>query len=135
MTDVFVDTAFCVALVNPRDSARKLALGLARDFAARRANLVTTDAVLIEIGNYFCRSSLRIPAIGLVEGIRSNKAWHVEPLSPDVFARAQSRYRRARDKNWSLTDCISMEVMQARGIREIATTDRGFAQAGFKPLL
>jgi predicted nucleic acid-binding protein len=135
MSEVFVDTAFCVALVNPRDSARELALGLAKKFAAMRPNLITTDAVLIEIGNYFCRSSLRIPAIDLVEGIRSNKTWHVEPLSSDVLLRAQSRYRRARDKNWSLTDCISMEVMQARGVREIATTDRGFAQAGFKPLL
>ena len=34
-----------------------------------------------------------------------------------------------------MTDCVSMEVMTRRGIREVGTTDQGFAQAGFAVLL
>jgi predicted nucleic acid-binding protein len=52
-----------------------------------------------------------------------------------LLARAEVRYRRHVDENWSLTDCRSMELMQARGIRDIATTDAGFEQAGFRCLL
>ncbi len=34
-----------------------------------------------------------------------------------------------------MTDCISMEVMLARGLTRVATSDRGFIQAGFDALL
>jgi len=39
------------------------------------------------------------------------------------------------DKEWSLTDCISMEVMRIEGIDEVLICDRHLAQAGFKLLL
>jgi uncharacterized protein len=37
--------------------------------------------------------------------------------------------------SWSLTDCISFEVMRARGISDALTGDHHFAQAGFRVLL
>jgi uncharacterized protein len=44
-------------------------------------------------------------------------------------------YDSRLDKEYSLTDCVSMEVMRSRGIREVLTHDRHFAQEGFSPLL
>jgi predicted nucleic acid-binding protein len=44
-------------------------------------------------------------------------------------------YAERPDKSWSLTDCISFCVMQARGICEALTGDHHFEQAGFVPLL
>jgi uncharacterized protein len=40
-----------------------------------------------------------------------------------------------RDKEWSLTDCISFVVMKERGLTEALTADHHFEQAGFKALL
>jgi hypothetical protein len=40
-----------------------------------------------------------------------------------------------RDKDWSLTDCISFVVMNAEGIGEALTADHHFEQAGFEALL
>ncbi len=39
------------------------------------------------------------------------------------------------DKEWSITDCASFEVMQARGISEALARDLHFEQAGFVALL
>ena len=41
----------------------------------------------------------------------------------------------AGDKTWGLTDCVSMEVMSDRKLRDAATSDAHFEQAGFKALL
>ena len=39
------------------------------------------------------------------------------------------------DKSWSLTDCISFEVMKHLDILEALTEDHHFEQAGFRALL
>jgi len=44
-------------------------------------------------------------------------------------------YRNYSDKEWGLTDCISFVVMKEQGIKEALTTDKHFAQAGFRVLL
>jgi len=40
-------------------------------------------------------------------------------------------YEQRPDKEYSLTDCISMQVMKAMGITEVLTHDRHFVQEGF----
>ena len=135
MIGIFVDTALLVSLLSAKDAHHAAASSLSARFERARARLITTDAVLIEFGNYFSRLPQRNAVSGWISRIRASADWEVVSLDPHLLAQAEARYERARDKNWSLTDCISMEVMQSRGIREIATTDRGFAQAGFEPLL
>jgi hypothetical protein len=44
-------------------------------------------------------------------------------------------YRSRLDKEWSLTDCISMVVMQEQGLSEAVTADHHFAQAGYRASL
>jgi predicted nucleic acid-binding protein len=44
---------------------------------------------------------------------------------------ARGLFFRYRDKDFSFTDCTSFVVMQELKLREVLTTDRHFAQAGF----
>jgi predicted nucleic acid-binding protein len=39
------------------------------------------------------------------------------------------------DKEWSLTDCASFEIMRERGLTEALAHDQHFVQAGFVALL
>ena len=133
--DVFVDTAYLVVLLDRRDALHVEGLALAKQLAARGARLVTTDAVLIELANYFARSPLRARAIDLVAELRSDEGWTVVAIDRPSLLRAEARYRAHADKDWSVTDCMSMDVMSSRKIRDVATTDGGFAQAGFRLLL
>jgi predicted nucleic acid-binding protein len=132
---VLVDTSYLVAVLDARDRLHGRALALARDLAQAEVAMVTTDPVLIELANYFARSPLRRNAIDWIAALRGGGGWEVVPLERRVLSRAEERYRRHADKAWSLTDCHAMEVMAERGIREVATTDAGFEQAGFRRLL
>jgi uncharacterized protein len=59
----------------------------------------------------------------------------VLPQSHTSFLAGLRLYERRLDKGYSLVDCISMNTMRGRGIREVLTDDRHFAQEGFIPLL
>lgn len=133
--EVLLDTSYLIAFVDPNDRWYDKARALTREFASAQTTLVLTDAVLIELGNYFSRTRFRVAAGDLILSIRSDARWLPVPIEPDLILAAEARYRRFDDKNWSMTDCISMEVMERRRIREVATSDGGFAQAGFTVLM
>jgi uncharacterized protein len=132
---VFVDTAFLVAMIDRRDALHDAAVGLARALASSKAALVTSDAVLLELANYFARGPLRGEAIQWIGVIRGARDWEVETLDRELLRRGEERYRDHDDKAWSLTDCTSMVLMHRRRISEVATTDLHFTQAGFRILL
>jgi len=132
---VYVDTAFLVGLIDQRDRWHRAATDLVIEFKETRASLVTTDAVVLEVGNFFCRSPLRAEVLVWIDEIRGDGSWTVLPLDRWLLLRGEARYRAHADKTWSLVDCISMEVMQERKIHEVATADRHFEQAGFRILM
>lgn len=53
----------------------------------------------------------------------------------ELHNRSIKLYASRPDKQWSLTDCISFEVMRREGITEALTGDHHFEQAGFVALL
>ena len=134
-SEAFIDSAFLIALLRSRDEHHEPARALATKLADEGRLLVTTDAVVLEFANFFARLPARSRAIAAIGAIRADPGWRVESLDAGLLGRAEARYRRYADKDWSLTDCVSMELMGRRGIREVATTDQGFAQAGFEVLL
>jgi predicted nucleic acid-binding protein len=132
---VLVDTSYLVALLDPRDSLNARAIALARQLAKEEALLVTSDAIVLELANYFARGPLRPHAARWIQAVRENAGWEVVPVDRAMLGRAEVRYTSHRDKNWSLTDCHTMEVMRQRKMADIATTDTGFEQAGFRRLM
>lgn len=132
---VFVDTAYLVALLDPRDRLHADALRLTEQMEAERAELVTTDAVMTEFGNYFARSPLRATAAEWVAALRDDRGWDISAVASPLQERGEARYRKHADKAWSVTDCISMEHMLERKLKEVATSDVHFEQAGFTVLL
>ena len=129
---VFVDTSYMVALVNPRDQYHGLAASLARTLAKRP--LMTTDAVILEIGNALSHYH-RSGAIEVIHRLCNSKEVEVVRLTPNLFDEAFGLYKISHDKTWGLVDCVSFIVMRREGITEALTLDRHFAQAGFRTLM
>ncbi|PAW86704.1 MAG: PIN domain nuclease [Pedosphaera sp. Tous-C6FEB] len=128
----FVDTHFIVALTNERDTHHSAALALADELEGQP--LLTTTAVLLEIGNALARGGKR-RAIQVLDELLASEELTVVQLSGALFDRAYGLYRKHRDKDWGLVDCVSFVVMEEEGIHNALTNDRHFEQAGFQPLL
>lgn len=132
---VFLDTAYAIALSSPKDEHHGLALQLAEEIEVGQVKLVTTRAVVFEIGNALARQRHRIAAIELLESLESDPGVEIVPATEEFSARAFELYRTRPDKEWGLTDCLSFVVMWEQGITSALTTDKHFAQAGFEALL
>jgi predicted nucleic acid-binding protein len=133
--EVFLDTAFAIALSAPTDQYHPQALRLAEDLETAQAQMVTTRAVMLEIGNALAQLRYRQAAIELLNALELDPTVEIIPLSETLYQQAVQMYATRPDKEWGLTDCVSFVVMQTRGITTALTTDHHFVQAGFQILL
>lgn len=132
---VFLDTAYIIALVNKKDHYHEKARQLAEKLQAAKTRFVTTDAIVLEIGNALAKVNYRRAAVELIESLIDDPAIEIVSLSPELLSKAITFYKRYLDKEWGLTDCISFVVMEEQHVTQALTTDTHFKQAGFKPLL
>lgn len=132
MRTIFVDAAYYIALLNPRDQYAPAAVRLAHDISGC---YVTTNWVLTEVCNLLSGPGVRARAISLVEELEDAVDTEIIEVNRDLWRRAIKLYADRSDKSWSLTDCLSFVVMQDRGLTEALTADRHFEQAGFTILL
>ena len=132
MAEAFIDTSFVVALVNERDQYHDEAVRLASRFDKRL--LITTDAVLLEIGNALARN-FKQASIQVIEHFLTSEEVEIISLNAQLFGRAFELYRSHLDKSWGLIDCVSFVVMRDFGVTQSLTADRHFEQAGFVALM
>lgn len=135
MTRLFADSSYWIALLNSHDELHQKALRLARGFASHQ--IVTSEMVLVEILNGFADAGeyLRGKASQMVDALQTNQQVTIIPQTAAQFENALVRYRAAEDKNWSITDCASFDIMEQNSIDAAITYDRHFEQAGYRALL
>lgn len=134
-TTVFLDTGFAIALLSPRDTFHQPASRVAAKMKQNGVRVVTSDAVLLEIGAALAKLSHRAAAVKLITALRSDPAVDIIGLDGHLFDAAFELFAQRRDKEWSLTDCVSFVIMGQRGIKQALAADQHFAQAGLVPLL
>lgn len=129
MTPLFIDSAYVIALVNRRDKYHYEATSLAHRYNKRK--FVVTDAVLFEIGNALARQ-YRESAARIFDQFLGSSEVEIVYTTPERLEKAITLYKLMADKQWSLVDCVSFELMRERGIDEALTPDHHFTQAGFR---
>jgi predicted nucleic acid-binding protein len=134
-TEVFLDTAYAIALSSSRDEHHQKALSLADQLEIDGTKLITTRAIILEIGNALSKQDYRQASVTLMESLEEDPNVEIVPLTEELYKEAFEMYAKRMDKEWGITDCISFIVMSERGIQEALTTDRHFTQAGFEALL
>lgn len=133
MRQLFVDSFYYIALINPRDAYHDHAKTTALDLADCR--FWTTDLALTEVANAMAHPRLRHQAAMYLRAIEQASDTTIIRLTSELFDRALSFYAQHDDKEWSLTDCLSFVVMREHGLTEALTGDHHFTQAGYRPLL
>ena len=132
MKRFFIDTFYLVALLYRRDAWHDRVVAFSRSLSPIDT-LLTTDAILVEL----------LAALSTKgEHMRQEAAYTARMLMelPNVTVIAQNRvlllegidlYERRIDKEYSLTDCISMQVMRREGLTDVLSNDHHFTQEGF----
>jgi uncharacterized protein len=135
MRQIFADTFYWVALINPADAWHERVQQMSPSL--QRCTLVTTEEVLGELLTFYSKSGplLRQRAVRLVEEILDSPDVEIVEQTHRSFEQGLELYKSRLDKGYSLVDCLSMNTMKLRGISDVLTHDNHFGQAGFAVLL
>ncbi|OHB62270.1 MAG: nucleic acid-binding protein [Planctomycetes bacterium RBG_13_60_9] len=135
MRRVFADSSYWIAVVKPKDQWSEIAHNASKSLGD--AVLVTTDEVLTEFLTALSRGgpSLRPAAAKMVRAILGNANVRVIQQTREGFLKGVTRYEGREDKEYSLTDCISMNVMESQSLADVLTNDHHFEQEGFNVLI
>jgi uncharacterized protein len=134
MRRVFADAVYWIAVANRKDQWHAKAKDVVRSLG--QTVLITTEEVLDEFLTHYSGhgSILRAVAAQTVEKALANPLVKVHPQSHQSFVDGLIFYKARSDKEYSLTDCVSMLTMRREGITEILTGDDHFTQEGFTKL-
>lgn len=132
MPAVFIDSWYFIASIDYSDSHHRNAERLAR-FVIGPSSF-THEGVLAEVLAYFSDGGAHVRATAVAMVRRAFVDFQVITVDHDLFLRALDLYERRPDKEYSLTDCVSMVVMRERGVTHVLTNDHHFRQEGFTVL-
>jgi len=135
MNELFLDTSFSIGLVSPKDQIHQKAIAWSKKIEDFKIQTVTTQAVLLEIGNALSKAAFRQIGIGLLENLENDFNTTIVSLTDELYNKTFELFRTRPDKEWGLVDCISFVVMEERNIEAALTADEHFIQAGFRALL
>ena len=135
MRQIFADTFYFVALLDRTDTWHERAR--LESLLLEKTTVVTSDAVMVEFVNFFSNHNFEIRrrVVQQVHFILGSPEFDVRPMTRSAMLSGLSLHASRSDKHYSLTDCISMQMMRELGIFEILTHDHHFGQEGFVPLL
>jgi predicted nucleic acid-binding protein len=134
MKTVFADTLYWIAAVKPDDPWSKAAK--VAKAALGEVYIITTDEVLTEFLAALSKGEhMRKQAAKMVRAILENPNVKVIPQTRDSFLKGLTLYENRSDKEYSLTDCIAMNVMKAESLVEVLTNDNHFEQEEFTVLI
>ncbi|MBD2281146.1 MAG: type II toxin-antitoxin system VapC family toxin [Dolichospermum sp. DEX189] len=85
MNEIFLDTSFAIALSAITDQNHARAVELAEQIEAQNSYLVTTQAILLEIGNALSKKRYRTAAIQLLESLESDPNIEIVPLTNELY--------------------------------------------------
>jgi uncharacterized protein len=132
---LFLVTGYVLARFNRRDQYHGKAKLLAATIATSR-ELWTTEAVLFEVAAALSSPDHRSIFLAIWDEFHGgDPRCRVCEASGTRLDRAVELFRQRPDKAWSLTDCLSFEVMLDEQLVDALSTDHHFVQAGFRALL
>jgi predicted nucleic acid-binding protein len=121
MKTYFADTSLFVAFLNARDEFHDAAV----TYLSLPSNqMVTTDWVVVELGNFVSKWPARRRFVPFVRDLRDDSSSEIIPSARDVLDAALDLYRRRPDKHWSMTDCTSFVCLPLHNLANTIASTR-----------
>jgi uncharacterized protein len=122
LNEVFLDTSFAIALSSVTDQHHLRAIELANQFEENKTRLVTTRAIVLEIGNVLSRQRYRESAIQLLESLEKDANVEIVLLTKDLYTAAFKLFKQREDKEWGLVDRLKDYWKGQRSIQLVLST-------------
>ncbi|MDO8754262.1 MAG: hypothetical protein Q7J80_10250 [Anaerolineales bacterium] len=90
---VFLDTAFILALASPADQYHEKAKQLSRQIKKESIALITTRAILIEIGDAMAGQRKRKAGITMLEALEEDENLEIIQNSEELYSRTFALYQ------------------------------------------
>lgn len=132
---VFLDTSGLIAVVNTDDQWHSKAEAIWAELVSSSHRMITTSLVMIELADGLSRIQYRMLAIQIVDRLQDSDRVEIVQSDKSIELRAWQLFRERSDKEWGMTDCVSMTLMAERGLNDAFTADHHFEQGGFTILL
>ena len=132
MQRLFADTFYWIALLYRRDPWHPRVTTFSNTLTDEDI-VFTTETAFTELLAALSAAGpyLRAEAVTLVEGLLNDVDVRVVEVTRAWFLEGLALYRARPDKAYSLTDCISMQVMRREGLTDVLTNDHHFTQEDF----
>ncbi|MDQ3254833.1 MAG: PIN domain-containing protein [Acidobacteriota bacterium] len=132
MKSVFLDTGYLLALELSNDQNHRAALKHWRSSVKSLPLIISTSYVFDEIVTFFNSRGYHAKAVEVGNRLLSSPSVQLVHVDEALFREGWQYLQKYKDKEYSLTDCISFIVMKNFGIDTAFAFDKHFAQAGFK---
>lgn len=132
MSKVFLDTSYLLALELTRDQNHATATQHWQSIIQSIPPLVTTSYVFDEVVTYFNSRGHHAKAVQVGNNLLLSPSIEFIQVDEALFNEGWQYFQRHKDKDYSLTDCISFIVMKQLNVSTAVTFDGHFIQAGFK---
>lgn len=135
MKTVFADTSYWVAKINPLDQWHSRVIEVEYEIGIVKL-ITSSEQIVIETLNYFSKYNPKMKKIAAVvmREISASDEIEIIKQSGAMLTSGIDLYESRIDKGYSLTDCISMNIMREHEITDVLTGDKHFRQEGFVPL-
>lgn len=134
MKAVFVDTSAWWAYFDRSDQWHPWAAGTMARLLEAGIPLVTTRDVFDEVVTGLLTHASHAAAVQAGNAILASPTALLIPIDEERFQAAWRIFRRHDRMGWSLTDCTSMAVMKAQGLKTAFTFDSDFERMGFEAI-
>ncbi len=131
MNIVLTNSSYLIALEVSNDQNHQLAQRHWQALDRHSTELVITSFIFDEVTTFLNSRRLHSKAVQLGDLLLQSSYVRFLQVETMFFSEAWQYFKRHKDKDYSLTDCISFVVMRNLGITTALTFDRHFEQAGF----
>lgn len=133
MAEVFMDTSYLIAALNPLDRNHETAVALKR--VLETVAPVLTNQVLGESWTFARRRFGHSAALKLVDALRRSERYRIVHVDRELEETALEWLRKHEEREYSFVDAISFKYMDEHNILDALAFDVDFHAAGFRTLV
>lgn len=131
MNQIFIDTTFYKALIDPTDENHQKACDIFESLLKKNTRMITSNYIIDDSLTYVRNTCGLKHAMSLRELIvRKDYDLVIYRVTVDDEAKAWQWFE-VDWKGLSFTDCVTFSQMTRLGLTDVATFDQHFSRAGF----